>query len=572
MLPHFWLVAGAVALSLAWILPNHYPPWSSFHMDAWSALVLATLSLAIMLRTPAQISWHGSAVVAGVLCCIPWLQYAGGLIPLTGTSWMASAYLLGLCLAALVGARWESTSPGQVMDLLFLAIGLAAIISVGLQLHQWLKLDLLDIWSMGQAYGRPFANFGQPNQLGTLLLWALLGIAWALRRGHLGPSVAVVCASYLTFGLALTGSRAAWVAVLWLVVVCWTWRKLWGRKCIPWLVTGLAVIFVTYVLSIGQLSEFLMIAPAEPQDIARVGTETRPVIWTMFADAALRHPFVGYGWSPLSTAQIEVAPDHPVLGTVYSHSHNLVLDLVLWCGIPIGFAITAYLIWWLCVQVRKVDRAETALMLLFILVVFSHAMLEFPLQYAYFLLPVGLVIGALDSRSHLPALWASGRKVALGMWLALAVFLMLLIRDYSRIERSYEALRFEWAGYVRQAVAQPPEVLLLDQWKGFFWYVRLEPSIGMSANDIELMRALTRLYPSSGFFHKLATALALNDRPEEASWWLRRICKIASASQCIAVQQAWTMQSQASAKIAVVPWPVSEPARSLVPGPTLRLP
>lgn len=558
-LPRFWLVAGAVALSVAWVLPNHYPPWSSFHMDAWSALVLAALALAVLLRCTGRVAWHGMAMLAVVLSCIPWVQYAGGLIPLAGTSWMAFVYLLGLGLALLVGSQWESASPGQVMDLLFLAIAVAAVVSVGLQLHQWLVLDLLDIWSMGEGYGRPFANFGQPNQLATLLLWALLGIGWAVSRRHIGLVTALFFASYLLFGLALTASRTAWLAVLLLLVACWAWRGLWGSKSVPWLVTGLAGVFVVYILSIGTMSELLLISAAEPQDIARIGTETRPIIWTMFADAVLKHPVVGYGWGPLSTAQIEVAPDHPALNSVFSHSHNLLLDLVLWCGIPLGLAVVAYVARWLWFQVKQTDSAETALMLFFILVVLNHAMLELPLHYAYFLLPAGLVMGALDSRANLPVLWVSARKVVLGIWLALALLLVLLIRDYLRIERTYEALRFEWAGYAKQDPAQPPDVLLLDQWKGFVWYVRLEPVEGMSPSDIASMRALTRLFPSAGFLHKLATALALNDQPEEASWWLRRVCKIASTSQCKAVKQAWIAQSQTDAKIAIVPWPAPEP-------------
>jgi len=494
------------------------------------------------------------------------------LIPLAGTSWIAFVYLLGLCLAILVGSRWESTSPGQVMDFLFFAIGLAAVISVGLQLHQWLILDRLDIWSMGPAYGRPFANFGQPNQLATLLLWALLGIGWGVRKRQLGLATALFYANFLLFGLALTASRTAWLAILLLLVACWTWRKLWEKKWVPWLVTGMGVVFAAYVLSIGAVSQALMIAPAETQDIARIGSEARPVIWRMFLDAALRHPFLGYGWNPQSVAQIEVAADHPLMNSVYSHSHNLVLDMVLWCGIPVGLAVIGYLARWLWLQARKTNSAEAALMLLFTLVVFNHAMLEFPLQYAYFLLPVGMVMGALDRRANLPVIWMSGRKVVMGIWLVLAVLLALLIRDYSRIERAYQALRFEWAGYTQKVPVQPPEVVLLDQWKGFVWYVRLEPSAGMSPSDIALMRALTQLYPSAGFFHKLATALALNDRPEEASWWLRRVCKIASASQCNAVRAAWARQSQGDAKIAIVAWPAPQPSELRGPGQTLNAP
>jgi len=561
-LARFWLAAGAVALSLAWVLPNHYPPWSSFHMDALSALVLLVVALAVLLRSPREVAWPGMALMAGVLACVPWIQYAFGLIELAGTSWIASAYLLGLLLAVLVGGRWESTSPGQVMDFLFLAIGLAAVVSVGLQLHQWLRLDILDIWSMGEGYGRPFANFGQPNQLGTLLLWALLGIGWAIKKHKLSPVVALVCASYLLFGLALTASRTAWLAMVMLVVACWMWRALWSDKRLPGAAMGLTALFAVYVLCIGPLSEFLMIAPAEPQDIARIGTETRPVIWTMFVDATMRHPVLGYGWNPLSLAQIEVAPNHPAMETVYSHSHNLLLDLVLWCGIPVGLAVIFYLAHWLWRHVKRTDSAETALMVLFVLVVINHAMLEFPLQYAYFLLPVGLVVGALDSRMHVRAVWVSGRGVVMALWLLLAILLMVLIRDYSRIERAYQALRFEWAGYRSQTPVQPPDVLLLDQWEGFIWFARLEPSVGMSADDMELMRTLTRLYPSSGFFHKLATALALNDRPEEALWWLRRVCKIASISQCNAVKLAWAKQSDGDPRIASVAWPALDEGES----------
>lgn len=555
ILAPFWLVVSAFALSVGWLLPNHYPPWSSFHLDAWVAAVLSVVVVAVIVRSPTVTAWHGMSVLAAVLVCLPWVQYGFGLIPLAGLAWITSIYLLGLLLALLVGAQWESTSPGQLADFLFMAIGIAALVSVGLQLHQWLMLDGLDLSSMGHGYGRPYANLGQPNQLGTLLLWALLGTAWAVRRCQIGAGTAVFCALYLLFGLALTASRTAWVAVVLMTAACWIWRPLWPNRWVPLVVTVLAVVFISYVLSIGWLSEALMIAPAEPLDIARVGTETRPMIWAMFGDAVLRHPVVGYGWNPLSVAQIEVAADHPVMKSVYSHSHNLFLDLVLWCGIPIGLTVSLYLLRWLWTRIRRVGSAEDALMIFFVVVAVNHAMLEFPLQYAYFLLPVGLMMGALDSRLGSRAVWVSGRRVIVGLWLLAAALLILLIRDYSRIEPTYQALRFEWAGYKSSTPAQPPDVLLLNQWRGFVWYVRLEPSANMSAADLKLMRILTRLYPSSGFFHKLATALALNNQPEEAQWWLRRICKIASTYQCITVKQSWAKQSLGDPKIALVAWP-----------------
>jgi hypothetical protein len=243
--------------------------------------------------------------------------------------------------------------------------------------------------------------------------------------------------------------------------------------------------------------------------------------------------------------------------SVFSSSHNLFLDLVLWCGIPVGLAVSLYLLRWLWTRIKRVSCAEDALMVLFVVVAVNHAMLEFPLQYAYFLLPMGLVMGALDRRLGARVVWISGRRVVIGLWLLAVALLALVIRDYSRVEPTYQALRFEWAGYKSAAFAQPPDVLLLNQWRGFVWYVRLEPSANMSAADIELMRVLSRLYPSSGFLHKLATALALNNQPVEAQWWLSRICKIASDHQCITVKQLWAKQVLGDPRIARVAWPES---------------
>jgi O-antigen ligase len=554
VLSSFWLTALAAALSLAWLLPNHYPPWSSFHMDAWSAVVLSVIALVVIARTPPATAWHGVSILAAFLVFVPWVQHGLGLVPLVGTAWLSSAYLLGFLTALLVGARWESANPGQLADALFTAIVIAALLSVGLQFHQWLVLDGLDLWSMGRGFGRPFANFGQPNQLGTLLLWGLLGLAWGVARRKIGAWTAVFGAVYLLFGLALTASRTAWIGIALLTGASWMWRSLWSRRSVPHVVSGLAVVFAAFAMSIGWLSQALLIAAAESAEITRMGTEMRPVVWAMFADAVRQHPLWGYGWVPLSVAQMEVVANHPTMLTVYSHSHNLFLDLVLWCGLPLGLAISGYLFWWFCTRAKKVVQAEDALLILLLVVVANHAMLELPLHYAYFLLPVGLVMGALDTRLGTRPLWVSGRWVLSVAWLSAAALLTLFIRDYSRIEASYQALRFEWAEVENSVPASPPDVVLLNQWGEFFWYVRLEPSPNMSASDLDRMRNLTKLYPSAGFSQKLATGLALNGQPAEALLWLKKACKVSSASQCSALKKGWAMQSLQNPPIAAVKW------------------
>lgn len=552
----FWLVGWALALALGWLLPNHYLPWTTFHMDAWMAAVLLLACAAVIVRTGRPVRWPGIAVLTAVLVIVPLLQYGFGLVTMSGTAWISTAYLMGFLLVLLSGAQWEAASPGQLADGLFLAIGVAALVSVGLQLHQWFELELLDVWAIGNTSGRPFANLGQPNDLGTLLLWGLLATAWGFVRQRMGVWTALLIAFYLLFGLALTQSRTAWIAVVMLVFASWAWRRFGSDRRWPWLVTGLGLYFAVCVTSVGWLGRTLLLASSSNAvDIVRLAGEMRPMIWSMFMDAALQHPFFGYGWNQVGLAQLAVAPDHRPLHIVAFHSHNLFLDLVLWCGIPVGLFVSIYLVRWLWQRLGAVRRAEDALLVLFLLVIFNHAMLELPLHHAYFLLPVGLVMGALNERLNVRPVFAVGRWSLFVVWFFSAALLAVIIRDYLRVESSYLALRFEWANVKTETRGVPPDVLLLDQLSEFIRFARFDPGSGMSADDLDWMRNVTSTYPNTGAIYKFATALALNQQPDEAQLWLQRMCKIVPESECAAVRLVWANKSRGNPDFAAVPWP-----------------
>lgn len=549
----FWLVLWSFVLAFGWVLPNHQRPWTAFHSDAWVALAFLLASAAVFIRVREPLAWHRITVLAALLVCIPWLQYAFDLVPLAGNAWISSAYLLGFLLALLTGAHWEKFSPGQVVDGLFLAIGIAAVLSVGLQLRQWFVLEGLEIWTMGGGPDRPFANLGQPNQLGTLLLWGLLAGVWGHIRNHISGKVAVLLMVYLLFGVALTGSRTAWIGVALLVVASWWWRSLWRSARLPWIATSLGGYFVLCVVVQGW---WHALDGAAPTDLVRMSSELRPLAWAVFLDAAWQRPWFGYGWNQTALAHLDLATAHPSLHNIFSYSHNLFLDLVLWCGIPVGFTVSAALLWWFWKRVRAVKKADDAVLILFLLVIANHAMLELPLFYAYFLLPVGMVIGALNTRLGARPVIAMGRKLAMGLWLATTALLALIIRDYGRVESSYQTLFLEWSRIKITIPVGPPDVLLLTQWHDFIKFARVDPKSNLSDDELARMRNITGLFPSGITLHKFATVLAFNQRPEEAQLWLKRMCKTIPKADCKAVKEIWARQALKYPQIAAVPWPV----------------
>jgi hypothetical protein len=183
-------------------------------------------------------------------------------------------------------------------------------------------------------------------------------------------------------------------------------------------------------------------------------------------------------------------------------------------------------------------------------------MFEYPLHYGYFLWPVGLVIGVVNTRLGAQAVMQSRRWVGFTVWLATSLFFALIVRDYSRVEASYQTLSMEWMHFKISSPVVPPDVLLLTQWRDYIELARLKPEAGVSQDQLERLGAVVGLNPNFILFHKLATALAMNQRPQEARLWLQRMCKVVPDTQCVVVEKEWTRQALGHPEIAAIPWPV----------------
>lgn len=518
---------------------------------------MALASVAVIWRSRAGVPWHGTGILVGVLVFAPWLQYSAGLVTFAGQAWVSTAYLLGLLLALLTGQRWERVGPDQLVNGLFWAIGLASVLSVNLQLQTWLGLmdtGILDLWSMGLTGARPYANLGQPNQLATLLLWGLLAGAWAYHSEKIGGQVALLLAGFLLLGIALTQSRTAWFGLFFLLLASCIWRRLWRSKWVPWAVTGLFLFFWACLPLLKTVADLLLLGAEQEYFRPILQAESRPLAWRIFIEAALGRPWFGYGWHEVSGAQLAVAADFPSLNVTFAQAHNLFLDLVLWLGLPIGIFVSVALIWWFFSTMRAVSNAKDAILIMFLGVVGIHAMLELPLHYAYFLLPVGLVIGVLNQRVGIRPLLISPRWTLMVLWLMAVMVLSVIVRDYFRVESSFQRLRFEQAR-IGTAPAVPPDVILLSQLRELISFMRYQTKAGMSAQELEWVQQVASAYPGGGNLYKVAFALALNGRSKEAQLWLKKICKISSVEECELIKRVWTADSLANPLIATVPWP-----------------
>ena len=552
-----WFGAWILLLSSAWLLPNHYLPWPAFHADAWCAVSFILIAAVVLLRTKSATTWYPSDLLIAFLVFVPWVQYSTGLISFSGQAWIASSYLLGFLLALQTGQRWEKACPDQLVGGLFWAIGIAAVVSVNLQLQTWLGLietGIFDIWSMGLSSARPYANLGQPNQLGTLLLWGLLACAWVYTTQKIKGSVALLVACFLLLGIALTQSRTSWLGLTFLLVSSWYWRRLWPSKWVPWCVSALFLLFWGCYPLLKVIAELLLIDSESSYFRSQIQGDLRLPAWRLFAGAVLERPWFGYGWSEVGHAQLNVATNFPALFPTFGHAHNLFLDLVLWLGLPIGLFVSLALVGWFGFAVRAVAQAGDAILVMCLGVIGIHAMLEFPLHYAYFLLPVGLVVGGLNQRLGYRPILNTPRWTLMGVWLVAALMLTGIIRDYFRVESSFQTARFELARIGNLPVGDPPDVLLLTQLRERIAYMRYEVKSGMTPEELDWLIKVVNAYPGGGVAYKAARALALNNRPAEAQQWLKKVCKISSPQECDLIKRVWAQDGRINPLIAAVVW------------------
>ena len=555
LLGDVWSVAAALLIAFAWLLPNHYMPWVAFHADALMATGLLLVASGVLFASLKESSeWQWLTFVVAIISLIPIFQYMTGMIPFWGVAWINCAYLTGFLLALLVGERWERLASGQCLDVLFLAVGIGGLVSMYLAMHQLLRIDSLELWVMQTDSSRPGANLGQPNQLATLFVLGMLASSWGYYRRHLSGVTATFLAGFFSLGVAITQSRTGWLNVTILLVLMQVWARRLASRHFTIASSGLAVFFITSIIGITPLVDWLLSEHSVFFD-GRLEVGARPLAWKLFWDALKLQPIWGFGWGQGVFAHFQMAIDHPYLRVIFFQSHNLFLDLALWNGIPIALAIISPLLWWSFVALSRIKNLGDLLCGLFLLVFGIHAMLEYPLHYAYFLLPFGLVAGVASVKLRFtPAAILPG-WVTVALLLICTSILVVTVRDYMLVETSFNALRFEKARVGNAKNGQPPDVLVLTQLRDMIRFARVDPYAKFQPNELNWMRQIVQAMPSSYVMQKLSTALAINGEPKEAYLWMERLCRMSPMDQCINAQETWKVQASKYAAVAAVRWP-----------------
>lgn len=504
-------------LIISWILPNHYSPWVSSYHD-FSAFAAGLLFIAALFckRPVTTIKLPRVFSFVFLLSFIPALQYATDIIFLSGDALISGVYLLSfvtMLATAYNLANTDSLRP-ELISWLAGALIIAATISVWLALYQW-TLQPSSFWIADlPPNARPFANLSQPNQLATLLSMGLAAVLFFYEKHLLHRISSSLLALLLLFGIALTQSRTPWLMAIFFVVL-WLWKFNSAQRRLPrtWALAWVAV-FVGFIFILPHLAQWLQLG--DTTSVAkRAQAMERWDLYVQFYQAIIHGPLWGYGWQQVSTAQLAITPLYPV--AIYTeYTHNILLDLLIWNGPILGSIIIVTATYYLLRLAFLARSAENLFVVMAVSFFLLHSMLEYPHAYAYFLLPVGLLIGILQADFPCKT-WRIPRWCVLVFLIASVGLYAVIWQEYRVIEEDYRLMRFEKNRVGTLKADQPaPDVLLLTQLQALTKQSRLPATANMSADELDELSRFAKRFTHPASMFKYAQALALNNQLEAA--------------------------------------------------------
>jgi O-antigen ligase len=250
--------------------------------------------------------------------------------------------------------------------------------------------------------GRAVGNLRQPNHLSTLSLWSAVAVvplieAARARGWRATQALLALVFALFVFTVELSASRTGMIGVVVLALWGVLDRRL-ARSTRLLLVAAVLIYALGWVGMDAWAHHSHHTFGAEERLGQRDISSSRFGIWSETWQLLRANPLTGVGVNEFNFAwTLTPFPHRPP--EFFDHCHNLPLELLVELGWPLGTLVVALLATALWQAMRRAWRvageAGSAYRAAFVVVLLAalHSQLEYPLWYAYFLLPTAWAWG-----------------------------------------------------------------------------------------------------------------------------------------------------------------------------------
>jgi O-antigen ligase len=536
-------------VGLMWVLPflhfRHQYPLTTFYQEWWAAM----LGLLAMFPLVASGYWQKPQIPRIVqlpigLIAVIVLQYALAKIAYFDQAMLYVLYLLFALLLMMLGACLRDAI-GMAQLSLVLAIclltgaELSALVGV-LQHYQW-NTPLNPVVVMKVSAG-VFGNLAQPNHFADYIALGLISLG--LLQQRLKTGYVIVLAAPLLFVLLLSGSRSAWLYLLFVAGLSWWWarRDTTQRSMLRyslWLLAGFGAMHLVVQLP------FMAGAGSNFDTVQRLVDDAsggiRLHLWHESLLMFSQSPWVGVGIGQFALQHFQLLPQLPpnnILG-LYSNAHNLIFHLAVEMGVLGLLVFIPAVGLWLYGAYRAIHQtAKTkdpsanpgighwwGYAILGVLLI--HSLLEYPLWYIYFIGIAAVLLGALDETRYSLELRNVGR-FSLSAVLVLGLATMLqLSNNYHKLEqilaiRPVSATDYGVLDRMRLGLIDMHSRSLFAPYAELFMSSMIEINRDNLKEKLELNERVMRFAPIGMVVYRETLLLAQDGRLEQAKMLLQQ--------------------------------------------------
>jgi hypothetical protein len=204
------------------------------------------------------------------------------------------------------------------------------------------------------------------------------------------------------------------------------------------------------------------------------------------------------------------------------------LNFVAELGWPITIIVFGALAYWFYANFfRRQISKEAGFAVLFFMAVLVYSGVEFPLWFAYVLLPAALLMGMV----HQERLGAKEIRLA-GPYL-IAVFFLITVgavgvaQDYRRVVRGFWAYDMEVQGFrYSEFSVEKPAFTLFPHFYDYIQFFRTAPRPGMPPEEIAFKERVAKRFGYPPVLANMSFIYALNNQPDNAEKVLLTIRKL----------------------------------------------
>ena len=534
----------AISLVFSWLVSSHFPPWMSWHNEVaafFSTLLFAWLCMARLnfTKKSATVSVPQLALLLTAFAFVAIIQCTTGLITFWGDVWVFMLYTALCVVCVIFGFAMRAQAARMLTSLAAVVVAGAfasAVIAWVQVLGVWESIDLI---SRMPQLRRPGGNLGQPNQLATLLLMGIASLLFLYESGKLKAVFVALIYFVLCVALAMTESRTGVLSLI-LLAGWYLSRSRQARfKIAHWGVMGACMTALTFFWFWPSIFDFALQSTGVDNAVVNTKPGSRLIVWPQLIEAVAQRPWLGWGLNQVPKAHNAVANSY-LVSEPFSYSHNILIDLALGLGLPLAVLLVLATGVWLWRGVRRATQLLPWYCVAVVLPVAVHSMFEFPFTYAYFLVPVMLVLGMLEGLPGGKSALKIGIRPAAALLLAISAVAAWSVVEYVEIEEDFRVARFE---ALRVGQTPPnyerPRIVLLTQLDALLEGVRIIPRPGMSTIELDLAKNVALRYPWVATQNRYALCLALSGNSGEALRQLRVMRALHGEKEFTKIREIW---------------------------------